>query len=107
MLPKSEAYLLGVSTLNTSAEATGALGAPISAGFPWGNISIAGPTGTATLTFSATGSKNSGQVYLEAVKRNGSWSLKTLTLRPNGSDRVIDLMKEWRAETESMSGRMS
>ena len=99
-LKTSDAYQLGVSRLQDSAAAASALGAPVSTGIPSGKISINGESGSAALAFSATGTKASGQVTLEAVKKNGVWSLTTLKLKVDGRDDEIDLLKESRVEIE-------
>ena len=82
----SEAYALGVSTLQTSPIATAILGSPIETSFPFGKISYDGGTGSADLSFSASGPKAKGTVFLEAVKNGGAWSIKRLTLKVDGSD---------------------
>lgn len=99
-LKSSEAYQLGVSRLQANAAAVSALGAPISAGFPNGKISFEGESGEAALQFSASGPKASGQVTLEAVRKNGVWSLTVLKLKIDGRDEEIDLLKESRAEID-------
>jgi len=88
----SEAYKLGVSTLQASPVATNILGTPISTGFPSGKIAINGASGTATLSFSARGPKAAGVVFLEAVKKDGAWAVTRLTLKLDGHDGVIDLV---------------
>ncbi len=98
VLKNSEAYQLGVSRLQASTAAVSALGAPISTGIPNGKISFKGESGTAALEFSASGTKASGQVTLEAVKANGVWSLTVLKLKVDGRDHEIDLLKESRAQ---------
>jgi len=100
LLGHSEAYRLGTSTLQASTEASTVLGAPISTGIPSGTISINGTGGRAMLSFSATGTKAAGQVFVEAIKKDGAWSLTKLTIRVDGSDRVIDLLNPARAEIE-------
>lgn len=101
----SDAYKLGVSRLQESTEATGILGAPISTGIPLGSISIHGSSGRAILSFSATGTKAAGRIFLEATKKEGAWSLKNLTLKVEGHDNVIDLLKQSRVEIESFHWR--
>jgi hypothetical protein len=98
LLRHSEAYELGATTLRTSSEAVSVLGAPISTGFPRGTISFDGASGSASLTFSATGTKTTGQVSLEAIRRNGVWSLKTLMLKPEGSAMAIDLIEQLKVQ---------
>jgi hypothetical protein len=88
----SEAYKLGVSTLQVSPVATNVLGTPISTGFPSGAITYTGPTGRAVLSFSANGPKASGVVFLEAVKKDGAWAITRLALKLDGRDGMIDLV---------------
>jgi hypothetical protein len=103
MLTDSEAYKLGMSKLQASPVAANVLGAPISAGFPTGSISIAGASGEALLSFSATGAKAKGQVFVEAVKKEGVWSIRRMTLKVDGQDEVINLLDETRPAIESAS----
>lgn len=90
----SEAYKMGVARLQGNRAAVVVLGAPISAGYPTGSISLAGAAGRAALEFSATGSKASGRVALQARKEDGAWSLTSLTLLVDGGERSIDLLRE-------------
>jgi hypothetical protein len=94
LFERSEAYQLGISKLKTSSEAADVLGTPISTGIPTGSISINGESGRAVFNFSASGPKAAGQVFVEASKMGGVWSLRSLTLKVDGLDRVIDLLKE-------------
>ena len=105
-LNQSDAYRLAGTYLNANADAIEALGKPISTGFPSGSISINGPTGTAALTFSATGPKAAGQVAVTAVKDNGVWKLDGMQLRVDGRDGVINLLKPARAELPG-AGRLA
>lgn len=92
LLRHSEAYQLGASQLQSSPIAAKLLGTPISTGNPTGSVKINGSTGTASLSFSAAGSRAAGTVIVEAIKKDGIWSLTKLTLKLNGSDDVIDLV---------------
>jgi hypothetical protein len=92
LLRHSEAYQLGVARLQSSPIATNLLGAPISTGTPSGSVRINGSSGAAALRFSASGPRASGVVVVQAVKKNGIWSLTRLTLKLNGKDEVIDLL---------------
>ena len=98
LLRHSEAYELGATQLQASTEAAGILGAPISTGFPMGSISTNGTTGRAVLNFSATGPRAAGRVFLEAIKKNGMWSLTRLTLKVYGREGVIDLINQNKVE---------
>jgi Cytochrome oxidase complex assembly protein 1 len=106
LLRYSEPYELGTSTLRASTEAADALGAPISTGFPMGSISTDGATGRAILSFSATGTKAAGRVFLEAIKKDGRWSITKLTLKVNGRDGVIDLIERSKVEIKSTDRRV-
>ena len=98
LLKTSEAYHLGETRLQTSTAAADVLGRPISTGFPSGTISIDGKGGRATLSFSASGTKATGQIFLRAIKKDGVWSLTQLTLKVDGSDGVIDLLNQSKVE---------
>jgi hypothetical protein len=89
--PRTEAYVMAVSRLNQSTTATSELGAPIQPGFPWGSISTAGDSGHAELSFSATGPKGHGTVYVDATKSGGRWQLTRLDLVVADSGRRLDL----------------
>jgi len=93
LLKHSEAYALAVARVQASPVAANVLGAPIAAGTPSGSIKISGETGTAELNFSATGSKAKGTVYVDAVKKDGVWTLRHLRLKVDGSDEAIDLIR--------------
>lgn len=99
LLKHSEAYQLGVSRLQSSPIAANILGTPISAGNPRGSIRINGGTGTAALSFKASGPKASGTAFVEAIKQNGAWTLTRLTLKLDGSDNTIDLVGGRRSST--------
>jgi hypothetical protein len=105
LLRHSEAYELGASRLQANSEAIAVLGAPISTGYPMGSISTGGDSGRAFLSFSATGTKASGHVFLQAVKTAGVWSLTKLSLRVEGRDEVIDLLKQSRVEFDGLPRR--
>jgi hypothetical protein len=106
LLGHSEAYALAVSKLQTSSEAASLLGAPISTGRPFGSISVTPTSGRAVLSFSATGSKATGRVFLEAIKKDGVWSLRNLGLKVEGSGAVIDLLKGTTADIKGSRQRV-
>ena len=104
LLKNSEAYQMAVAKLQANTVAVNALGAPISTGMPFGKISINGASGEAALDFSVTGTKATGRLFVEALKKNGAWSLRTLNLKIDGSDQVIDLLKDSRVEIQTPAG---
>jgi hypothetical protein len=106
LLAHSEAYQLAVSKLQASSEAASVLGTPILTGTPLGSISVTPTSGRALLSFSATGTKATGRVFLEAIKKDGVWSLRNLTLKMEGSNTVIDLLKGTTAGIEGARRRV-
>jgi Cytochrome oxidase complex assembly protein 1 len=105
LLKHSEAYELGASQLQASRQATDVLGTPIATGYPMGTISTNGATGRAVLSFSATGPKAAGRIFLEAIKKDGVWSLTRLTLKVDGRDGVIDLINRDQDKVEIKGAR--
>jgi Cytochrome oxidase complex assembly protein 1 len=105
LLKHSEAYELGASQLQASRQATDVLGTPISTGYPMGTISTNGATGRAALSFAATGTKAAGRIFLEAIKKDGVWSLTRLTLKVDGHDDVIDLINRNQDKVEIKGAR--
>ena len=95
----SAAYEIAVAKLEASPIATNILGGPIATGTPFGNISFNGVSGKAELNFSATGPKAAGVVFVEAIKKNGVWSITRLALKLNDGGAVIDLVGGARGDT--------
>jgi len=87
----SDAYQLGVATVQASSAAAEALGPPLESGWPSGNISTNGPKGNAELEFSVSGRKARGTVYFEALREMGRWKVKRAELKVDGRDDRIDL----------------
>ncbi len=87
----SDAYQLGVSRLQSNSDAIAVLGAPVSTGFPMGNIEVSGPSGKAAFSFGVEGSKAKGTVYLHATKELGTWKMNRIELEVEGQKSRIDL----------------
>ena len=45
-----------------------------------------------------------GELHVEALKKDGVWSLTTLKLKIDGRDDVIDLLKDSRVEMQTPVG---
>lgn len=90
-LKHSEAYTLAVQALELNTRAVSALGQPIETGAPMGSIEVSGPSGYASMSFSAEGSDRAGTVYFEAVKKLGHWEMNAAVLELDDSDERIDL----------------
>jgi len=86
--PRAEAYVMAVAQVTKSPAAIDALGAPIQPGFPWGSISTGPSGGHADLSFSATGPKAHGTVYVDATKSGSAWRLTRLILVVDGGRRI-------------------
>jgi Cytochrome oxidase complex assembly protein 1 len=87
----TQPYTMAVERLSQSPAAIAELGSPISAGFPTGHVSLDDDSGSAELSFSATGPQASGTVYANARKDLGIWRLTRLELVIANGDRRIDL----------------
>jgi len=98
-LKHSAAYEMAVAKLQADPVAVNVLGSPISTGTPYGEISVDGSSGKAELSFSATGPKAAGVVFVEAVKKEGVWSITRLAFKLNDSDKVIDLLGGAKVDT--------
>ena len=92
IMKNSEAYQLGLARLQASPAAVSVLGTPITTGVVTGSVHFSGDSGDADLSFSASGPRTSGTVALQAVKKNGVWSITRMTLKPDGKDELIDLV---------------
>ena len=49
-------------------------------------------TGKASLTFPVSGPKASGTAFVEAIKKDGVWTITRLAFKLDGSDNVIDII---------------
>jgi hypothetical protein len=98
-LKHSAVYEMAVAKLQADPVAVNVLGSPISTGTPYGEISVDGSSGKAELSFSATGPKAAGVVFVEAVKKEGVWSITRLAFKLNDSDKVIDLLGGAKGDT--------
>jgi Cytochrome oxidase complex assembly protein 1 len=98
-LKHSAAYEMAVAKLQADPVAVNVLGSPISTGTPYGEISVDGSSGKAELSFSATGPKAAGVVFVEAVEKEGVWSITRLAFKLNDSDKVIDLLGGAKGDT--------
>jgi hypothetical protein len=93
LISNSEAYKLGTAQFQASPIATGALGTPITVGGSrHASISIQNDDGKASLDFPVSGPKASGTAFVEAVKKNGVWSLTRLYFKLDGKDDEIDIV---------------
>jgi hypothetical protein len=93
IINNSEAYKLGVAAVQTSPIAANALGTPITAGGSrHASITIQNDNGKASLDFPVSGPKASGTAFVEAVKKNGVWSLTRLYFKLDGSNSETNII---------------
>ena len=90
-LKSSDAFKLAVVKLEASEDAAEMLGTPISTGMVTGSVEGSGPSGKASISFSASGPKSKGTVSMEGVKKGGMWEISTLTLVQDGTGKSIAL----------------
>jgi len=88
----SDAYKLTVATAHQTPQFTEALGAPI--GEAWFSESTMeyGNPAKAELTIPVKGSRQKGDLRALAIKEDGRWKLKELTLELSQSGERIDLL---------------
>jgi hypothetical protein len=92
----NEVYKLGIAALQESPLATTALGTPISSGSS-GKLSLhneekSDGSGNAQLSFPVRGPKGTGIASVEAIRKDGVWSLTRLSLKPDSGDSEIDIV---------------
>jgi hypothetical protein len=88
----SDAYKLAVATAHQTPQFTEALGAPIrEEWFSEGRTEYGNPT-KAELTIPVKGSRGKGDLRALAIKEDGRWKLKELTLELAQSGERIDLL---------------
>ena len=90
-LKSSDAFKLAVVKLEASEDAVEMLGTPISTGMVTGSVEGSGPSGKASIAFSASGPKSKGTVSMEATKKGGTWEIATLALVQDGTGKSIAL----------------
>lgn len=93
LMKQSGAYQLALSHVETHSEAREILGFPLQTGwFVTGKTSTNGPSGKANISFSVSGPKGSGTVYVDAKKVMGKWNLKNIVLLVDADKRRISLI---------------
>ncbi|MBV1706849.1 MAG: hypothetical protein KGQ37_06535 [Hyphomicrobiales bacterium] len=92
-------YALTRMSIKANPSARLVLGTPITFGWPSFAISEhAGGAGTADIAVSAQGPKGHGEIVVHAERRHGQWQIKTMTLHPDGSTNILNLLHPQAAE---------
>jgi len=90
-MKSSDAFQLSLSTLQASPEGAQQIGSPVKTGFPMGSIQISGPRGNASLSYSVSGPKGEGTVFVEATKDMGRWKIDRMVLEQEGTGRRTEI----------------
>lgn len=92
MATRSDAYELAMATARQAPQFTDALGAPVrEAWFSEGTTEYGSPT-KAQLTIPVKGPRRTGSLRVLAMKEDGRWKLRALTLELEQSGERIDLL---------------
>jgi hypothetical protein len=87
----SDAFKVSLATLEANSEFAEIIGTPISTGIVMGSIKISASNGSADLSFSVSGPKGDGKVYVEAIRDMEKWHVGRMVLVPDNSDKSIEL----------------
>jgi len=90
-MKQSEAFRMSVDRLQANEAAITYLGEPLETGFVMGNISTNSGTGEANINYWIGGPKGEGRVYVEAVKRQGLWTITSAAFVPDDGVEAIQL----------------
>jgi hypothetical protein len=93
LLKHSDAYRLAVRQAEASPQAVEVIGTPFTTGYPSGNIHESGPNGGASLSFSISGPKGSGTIFVEETRDLGRWRIDRMVLEQEGTGQRFDLAK--------------
>lgn len=95
LMRSSEPYQMAMDVLLDDPRAARALGEPIEAGF-WvsGSIQQSNADGEANLIIPVSGSHDRGRLYVYALREEGVWRLRQLTLETENYADRIDLLGE-------------
>jgi hypothetical protein len=92
-LRSSDAYQLALSAAMHEPSVAAELGPPIQAGwFTTGHVTVAGPSGDASLAIPISGSRGSGTLNVSAQKSGGRWTFSVLNVSISGRPAPIDLI---------------
>ena len=93
IVKESEPYQGAVAQVRNNEQAIEALGEPIEPGW-WvaGSSETSGSSGFADFYFPVSGSKNSGTLYVLAVKSVGLWEFQRIELEVDGQSSRIPLL---------------
>ncbi len=92
----SGVYTQAIAKAGASAEVRALLGTPLRQSEMFSSssssISIDGSSSTADVTFQVSGPKGDGTIHAKAKKKGGKWIFTTLTITPERTGKLIDLL---------------
>jgi hypothetical protein len=92
-IKSSAPYTDSLAVVQRHPQAHELLGAPIEPGFfVTGSIHVSDSSGDADISYSVSGPKGEGTVYVVAEKKAGEWDFKTLALESGETGERIDLL---------------
>jgi hypothetical protein len=94
-IKSSAPYTESLAAVKQHRQAQELLGEPIEPGFfVTGSINVSGSSGDANISYSVSGLKGSGTVYVVAEKKAGEWDYETMVLDCAGTGDRIDLLPQ-------------
>lgn len=103
-LKDSEVFRLSLERLQANADAVEMIGTPVKTGFPSGSFDEQGTGGSASFSYTVTGPKGKGTVYVEATRDMGQWQIDRMALEEDGTGRRIDLSPDGDEEDDNDTG---
>jgi len=92
-MKSSDAYRHGLERARSNPAVVARLGEPIEEPFAvTGSVNVSGSSGNADLSFSLSGPRGEGTVYVVAEKSGGEWVYSRVEFQPDGSGERIDLV---------------
>ncbi|MBU0660838.1 cytochrome c oxidase assembly factor 1 family protein [Patescibacteria group bacterium] len=94
LIKSSGAYEIAMEVVHDSPIIEGLLGESVKDGFfVSGSIEVNGSSGTADLSASLKGQKDSAKLYIRAVKSEDEWNIISLKMRPKSSGEIVVLIE--------------
>lgn len=94
-LRSSDAYQMALSAAARDPSVVAQLGLPVQAGWlTTGHVTVAGPSGDASLAIPISGSRGSGTINVSAQRSGSRWTFSVLNVDIVGRPTPIDLLKQ-------------
>ncbi len=95
VLKSSEVYQMALKEVKSNPDVVQVLGEPVEPGW-WlsGSIKVSGTSGQADIAIPISGPKDSGTLYVVALKTAGQWQFVILEVAVDGQDERINLLKD-------------